>query len=173
MTVVLRPLVPADLDRIDVLEVELFGVGAWSRGMYEEELRAQGRWYVAAVDGEGILIGYAGVALGEDAEVMTIGVSRARQRQGVGARLLGAVLDAAREARARRVFLEVRADDDGARRFYARAGFRSIGLRRGYYQPENADAVVMVLELARIGPVGAEAVGGDADGAAERQVRDR
>lgn len=154
----LRALRRSDLDRVEVLERELFGRGAWPRGVYEEELREPGRRYVAAVTDGDVAVGYAGIALGEDAEVMTVGVDAAWQRRGIGARLVEALLDAARECGARRVFLEVKADDDGAQRLYARAGFRPVGLRRGYYQPENVDAVVMRLDLAGVGPVGAEAV---------------
>lgn len=155
-SIALRPLLGGDLDRVEVLEDELFGDGAWPRAAYEAELATPGRRYLAAVDADGRMVGYAGIALGEDAEVMTIGVNRPWQRHGIGARLLAALLDEARRARARRVFLEVRASDAGAQRLYARAGFRPVGLRRGYYQPENADAVVMRLDLDRPGPIGAE-----------------
>lgn len=158
---VLRALRRSDLDRVEVLERELFGRGAWPRGVYEDELREPGRRYVAAVADGDVVVGYAGIALGEDCEVMTVGVDAAWQRRGIGARLVEVLLDAARSFGARRVFLEVRADDDGAQRLYARAGFRPVGLRRGYYQPENVDAVVMRLDLAGVGPVGAEAVAAD------------
>lgn len=147
MTVRLRPLGPGDLDRVDELEPQLFGRAAWSRAAYVEELRAPGRRYVAAEAPDGALVGYAGIALARECEVMTVGVDRAWQRQGIGAALVDALLDAAREASARRVYLEVRASDEGAQRLYRRAGFRPVGRRRGYYQPEGEDAVVMRLDL--------------------------
>jgi ribosomal-protein-alanine N-acetyltransferase len=157
-TVCLRPLRRGDLDQVDRLERELFGAGAWSRNVYESEFAEPGRRYVAAVDARGALVGYAGVSLGEDCEVMTIGVASGWRRCGIGTRLLDALLGAARTSRARRVFLEVRTSDEGAQRLYERAGFRPIGIRRGYYQPGNADALVMRLDLARARPVGAEAM---------------
>ncbi len=158
----LRPLTEGDLGRVADLEPRLFGAGAWSVEIYAEELRAPGRAYLAAVALDGTVIGYGGIALAEDAEVMTVGVDPEWRRRGVGEMLLGGLLSAARAARARRVFLEVRADDAGARRLYQRAGFRRIGLRRGYYQPENADAVLMRLDNVGRGPVGADAVSGSA-----------
>lgn len=154
----LRPLVRADLDAVERLERELFGASAWSRDVYETELAEPGRSYVAAVDARDVVVGYAGASLGPDAEIMTVGVTATWRRQGVGALLLDALLEAARSSRSRRVFLEVRTTDEGAQRLYGRAGFRPIGVRRGYYQPENADALVMRLDLDRSGPVGAEAV---------------
>ena len=48
-------------------------------------------------------------------------------------------------AGSRRVLLEVRADNDAARRLYDRAGFEVISVRRRYYQPGDVDALVMRL----------------------------
>lgn len=154
----LRPLLRSDLERVAALERELFGVGAWSRRTLEDEVRARDRTYIAAIEG-GELVGYAGISLGEDAEVMTVGVAAPWRRRGVGAALLDGLLAAARAARCRRVFLEVRTDSDGARRLYERAGFRPVGIRRGYYQPENVDALVMRLDLRGVGPMTSAAVG--------------
>lgn len=157
----LRPLGTGDLDRVMELEEELFGAGAWSRGTYEEELRAPDRRYVAALDEAGTVVGYAGIALAEEASVMTVGVAGTHRRRGIGRLLLEALLDHARTARARDVFLEVRASDGGAQRLYAGAGFEPVGVRRRYYEAEGEDAVVMRLALRpRGGPVGSEAVGG-------------
>jgi ribosomal protein S18 acetylase RimI-like enzyme len=48
---------------------------------------------------------------------------------------------------ARTCWLEVRADNAGARTMYERFGFRTRGRRRGYYQPSGVDAIVMSVEL--------------------------
>lgn len=159
----LRPLVLADLDRVMELEAELFGAGAWPRGTYIEELtEAPDRVYVAAVD-EDDLVGYAGVVIADEAQIMTVGVAQSHQGRGIGARLVDALLDAAREAGARSCLLEVRAADEGAQRLYARAGFTPLGLRRRYY-PGGEDAVVMRARLrpprhTGPGPIGAEVTG--------------
>ena len=39
--------------------------------------------------------------------------------------------------------LEVRADNDAARRLYERAGYELLSTRRRYYQPGDVDALVM------------------------------
>ena len=140
----LRPLREEDLDRVMELEAELFGRGAWSREVYLAELALPGRYYVAAEE-DGVLVGYAGIALAEDSEVMTVGVAAASRGRGVGAALLTDLLDRARAARARHVFLEVRSGNDAAQRLYRRAGFAEIGTRPRYYGDE--DAVVMRLRL--------------------------
>lgn len=152
----LRPLVSADLDRVVELEAELFGPGAWSRGVYLDELAAPGRTYLAAVV-DGTVVGYAGLAAGEEAQVMTVGVTAPYRRRGIARQLLEALLAAARADGSRTVLLEVRASDAGAQRLYEGAGFTRIGLRRGYYAAEDEDAVVMRARLtASPGPVGSE-----------------
>jgi ribosomal-protein-alanine N-acetyltransferase len=60
--------------------------------------------------------------------------------------LLVELLSAARARGARTAGLEVRSDNRGAQLLYARFGFEPIGIRRGYYQPSNVDAVVMVAQ---------------------------
>jgi ribosomal-protein-alanine N-acetyltransferase len=147
--VVVRPLTRADLPDLDRLERELFGAGAWSRSALAEELDGPGRWYVGSQDvASGVLVGYAGLWFdGVDAQVMTLGTAVAHQGRGVGAALLGALLARARELGAVRVFLEVRVDNDPALRLYERAGFVSMGRRRGYYQPEDIDAWTMSLDM--------------------------
>jgi ribosomal-protein-alanine N-acetyltransferase len=147
--VVVRPLTHADLPVLDRFERELFGAGAWSRAVLAEELEGPGRWYVGVQDpATGALVGYAGLWFdGVDAQVMTIGTTTGRQRRGVGAVLLAALLARAREVGAAHVYLEVRVDNDPALRLYERAGFVRMGRRRGYYQPENIDAWTMSLAL--------------------------
>ena len=81
------------------LEGELFGRGAWNANMVREELDAPARTYLLDVLGEAeqaVVRGYAGFWYdGEDAELMTIGVGKAYQRQGIAAALLQALVDLA------------------------------------------------------------------------------
>ena len=100
------------------------------------------------------LAGYAGMMFvpgvrghGGAADVLTIAVSEASWGQGIGSALLGALIDEARRRRCTEVFLEVRKDNPRARGLYLRRGFEEIGVRRGYYQPANVDAIVMRKDL--------------------------
>ena len=62
--------------------------------------------------------------------------------KGVGARLLGVLLDVA-ELHGGPVFLEVRTDNEPAITLYRKAGFAIVGTRPRYYQPSGADAYTM------------------------------
>ncbi len=145
----IRPMTTADLDTVLSLEVALFGPEAWSRQMLAGELSQQpaSRQYLVAEDHAGI-VGYAGLlAAGAQADVVTIAVATSRWGQGIGSDLLAALLAEARRRGCAEVFLEVRADNTRAQRLYHWWGFSDIGIRRGYYQPSGADAIVMRRDL--------------------------
>ena len=133
------------------LEGELFGRGAWNANMVREELDAPARTYLLDVLGaaeQAVVRGYAGFWYdGEDAELMTIGVGKASQRQGIAAALLQVLVDEAKRQGASRMLLEVRVDNDPALALYQRFGFERMGLRKRYYQPEGIDAYTMSLDL--------------------------
>lgn len=150
----LRAMTRADIDAVLGLEDELFGEEAWSRQMLDGELAQQpaSRHYLVA-ERDGRVVGYAGLlAAGTQADVVTIAVTASQQGQGTGAALLGALLAEARRRGCTEVFLEVRVDNLRAQGLYRSRGFAEIGVRRGYYQPSGADALVMRLNLAQSGP---------------------
>jgi len=149
VTVALRPMTRDDLRVVMRLEEELFAPDTWTRAMYLEELGLRDtRHYLVAVDGEEV-VGYAGlIAYPDEAHVATIGVTAARQGEGIGGTLLDALLAEA-DRRSPVVLLEVRATDDATQGLYRRRGFVPIGVRPNYYPLSGEDAVVMRRELLR------------------------
>jgi len=133
------------IDEVLPLEEDLFEDDRWSARTYWSELaQLDTRHYLVAVEGERVR-GFAGLCdYPDEAFVQTIAVARDAQGQGLGARLLKALLDEAARRRVRRVALEVRADNGPAIGLYERFGFRREGVRRGYYSPSGTDALVMV-----------------------------
>jgi ribosomal-protein-alanine N-acetyltransferase len=145
MTATLRGMTRADIDAVLRLEHEVFGEDAWTRQMLEGEIGQQpaSRHYLVAED-DGVLVGYAGLlAAGGQADVLTIGVALDRWGQGTGTALLDGLLAEAARRGCTEVFLEVRTDNARAQRLYRKYGFTEVGVRRGYYQPSGADALVM------------------------------
>lgn len=83
-------------------------------------------------------VGFAVVQLiGPDAELHTIGIMRSMQGQGLGRRLLTAVLDLCRSRQVQTCFLEVREHNEPAKKLYLSSGFVICGLRRNYYPACN------------------------------------
>jgi [ribosomal protein S18]-alanine N-acetyltransferase len=149
MTPSLRVMTSADLDAVLGLELALFGEESWSRQMLEAELAEQprSRYYLVASD-DGVITGYAGLLVaGAQADVLTLAVAADRWGHGTGAALLEALLAEAERRSCTEVFLEVRTDNERAQRLYRSRGFTQIGIRKGYYQPSGADALVMRRDL--------------------------
>jgi len=130
------------IQALEPIEADLFGAERWSAAMFWNEL-ASGHHYVAALEGEE-LIGYAGLSVnGDEGWVQNIAVRQDRQRRGIGRALLQALLAEAARRRVQGVLLEVAVDNGTAQRLYDSFGFEPVGVRRGYYQPSNTDALVM------------------------------
>lgn len=147
----LRDAETSDLDAIMALEQATFPGDAWSRDGMLAELASPHTVYLA-VTSDDELVGYAGLNApsgGDQADIQTIAVDATHRRLGIGTLLVEQLLAVARERGAREVFLEVRADNPGARALYERHGFVEIGVRPRYYQPDDVDAVVMRAQIDR------------------------
>ncbi len=126
------------------LEEDLFGAEKWSAAMFWNEL-AQGNYYIAALEND-TLVGYAGLSVVDQEEswVQNIAVKRDAQRLGIGRALLEDLLGEVRRRKVQRTLLEVAVDNHPAQKLYATYDFEPVGIRRGYYQPSNTDALVMM-----------------------------
>jgi [ribosomal protein S18]-alanine N-acetyltransferase len=141
---VLRELEWTDLEALAELEVALFADDAWSVQTWWAELAGRPRRdYVVAVD-DGRILGYGGIDLsGDVADLMTIATAPEAQGRGMGRRLLDELVRRAGRSGAQALLLEVRADNEAAKRLYGTSGFEVISVRRRYYQPGDIDALVM------------------------------
>jgi len=135
------------IDELLPIEADLFDAERWTAAMFWNELAA-GHHYIVALDEDGRITGYAGLAVNppDEAWVQNIAVRRDAQRRGIGRALLAALLAEAARRGAHRTLLEVAVDNGPAQKLYADYGFEPIGVRRGYYQPSNTDALVMMRE---------------------------
>jgi [ribosomal protein S18]-alanine N-acetyltransferase len=130
------------IEALAPIEADLFGPERWSAAMFWNEL-ANGHYYVVALEGE-LVVGYAGLSVGDvEGWVQNIAVRRDQQRRGIGRALLEALLAEAARRKVKTVLLEVAVDNRAAQKLYDGYGFQAIGVRRGYYQPSNTDALVM------------------------------
>ena len=138
-----------DLDIFTALEAEVYGDEAWSRELMQAELENPHCFFLAAVDDQDAVVGYACLLapLGTgQGDIQTITVAPSARRQGLGRALMGRMLDEARRRGAEELFLEVRHDNEPAQTLYRDLGFRDIGVRKNYYG-HGADAITMKLDL--------------------------
>jgi ribosomal-protein-alanine acetyltransferase len=147
MSVTIRRALSADVDALHGLEKGLFLNDAWSRELFVDELGHPFSYYLVAEDGTEI-VGYAGLraapAQADQGDIQTLAVVPEQRGHGLGRTLLHQLLDEAERRGVNALFLEVRADNPIALELYRSVGFHEIDRRRGYYQPDGVDAVVMV-----------------------------
>ena len=122
----------------------------WSRAFFEKELATPFARLVVAVE-EAVprpqVIGYTcRWRVTDEVHLLNVAVHPERRGLGHGRALVAGVVGEAEAARARVVYLEVRAGNVIARRLYRQLGFKDLGVRRGYYGP-GQDAIVMELRL--------------------------
>ncbi len=144
MNAALAPMRWWHLAACEELERTLFPDDAWSSATLWSELARvpESRHYLVALRDDHV-VGYAGLAaVPPEADVQTLAVAPGAQGEGLGAALLGALLDEARARGCTQVFLEVRADNAPALALYERTGFERLSERRGYYGP-GLDALVL------------------------------
>lgn len=114
----------------------------WSSAMFVLELSKDGSICLAATEGD-ILVGYLVAArYAQVWHVMNVSVDPANRRRGIGALLLRELFKRADTERTHYT-LEVRTSNHGAIAMYESAGFRSAGIRPGYYSDNNEDALIM------------------------------
>ncbi len=137
-------------DLVAVLDIERRSFGQpWSRAFFEKELSTPFARLVVAVedDPRPRVIGYTcRWRVTDEVHLLNVAVHPDHRGDGIGRRLVTAVVEESLASGARAMFLEVRAGNVVARRLYRQLGFRDLGVRRGYYGP-GQDAIVMELRL--------------------------
>lgn len=143
----LVPMTEADLPAVLVIENDIYEF-PWTRGNFRDSLDAgYSSWLYRHGDR---LLGYAVVMIAlDEAHLLNLSIARADWRRGHGQALLERVAGAAREHGATSMFLEVRPTNVAGRTLYAVAGFRQVGVRRGYYPARGGreDALVLSRKL--------------------------
>jgi [ribosomal protein S18]-alanine N-acetyltransferase len=143
LTVRLRRLEIGDLDAIERIERASYPT-PWSRSMFATELAKPSSLSLGAVDDADRLMGYLVLSRYVDAwHVMNVAVAPESRRQGVATALLRRLLDDTRHDAQRGYTLEVRVSNVGAIALYEGFGFRTKGVRRGYYTDNREDALIM------------------------------
>jgi ribosomal-protein-alanine N-acetyltransferase len=161
----IRPMTPADMDRVIEIAGSLKDAPQWPRSAYLAALdpeAAPRRIALVAEEatgsgnpggrpsslGWGAVAGFAVASLlPPQAELETIAVAPQLQRRGLARRLFAALAGELAAAQVTEVMLEVRASNQPALGLYRQLGFVETGHRRRYYHDPVEDAVLMHLRL--------------------------
>ena len=162
----IRVATAEDIDAMTELDATCFSA-PWSRASFEAELTTnQLAWYLVAdemiptcedaddlfnsetdEDRVGLLIGYAGLwAIEDEGHITNVAVHPDYRRMHLGSILVDMLIAQTRQEGLRRFTLEVRVSNHAAIALYEKFGFVSAGIRKGYYEDNNEDAMIMWLE---------------------------
>lgn len=142
----------ADLDKILQMEIALFGKGAWSREMFEQDLKLDYVKYwtikrTTDASAEYEIIGYAGIYLIlPEIEISNVAISKEFQGRGYSNILMEKIMEESIAIKAQSIFLEVDVSNQAAIGLYEKFSFQKIAIRKHYYGI-GKDAFVMKLEL--------------------------
>lgn len=131
-----------DLEQAMSIEETLFSVPWTINGFFSMLMREDALFLVA--EDKDAIIGFCGAFLVMDqGDIVNVGVRKERQRQGIGTRLLQALIRKADEKGVTTLYLEVRASNQAAICLYEGLGFRQVGVRKEYYEEPREDGITM------------------------------
>ncbi len=142
------PLTAADWQACLALDRASLG-GLWSTSQWDTELADLRRPGVGLWRGANLVAMACGWLVLDELHITLVAVTPGQRGQGLGARVLEALLEIARGQGAQHATLEVAPGNSAAVALYRRCGFRDAGLRRGYYR-NGDDALIQWLRLSPV-----------------------
>jgi ribosomal-protein-alanine N-acetyltransferase len=134
-----------DLKCIAKIEKMLFDKQAWSYEQILSEFKNNFSKILVIKNKEDI-IGYLIYRkIGEESELLRIGIKKDYQKQGFGTYLIKEFLERQKREGVKKVFLEVDFFNKPAYKLYRNVGFNELYLRKRYYS--KTDAIVMIKNL--------------------------
>lgn len=121
----------------------------WSIESIEVEINNPLAKYIVARDEDSnLVVGFVGIwiVVGEGS-ITNIAVHPDYRKQGIGAKLLESLINLCTHLDCSLINLEVRASNYPAQNLYEKYGFVVDGLRKGYYEDNKEDAILMTKYL--------------------------
>jgi ribosomal-protein-alanine N-acetyltransferase len=154
VTCTITPLPAGAAVPLALLHARCFPEEPWDAEALRRILALSGGFARLAWQGD-IAIGFVLARdLGDECEILSLGVVPESRRRGIARALLRAAIDEAGRQGRPSVVLEVAADNAAARALYARAGFVAVGHRPRYYRRagEAVDALILRCPVSRQPP---------------------
>lgn len=96
----------------------------------------------------GRLMGYLfAYVAADEADIARVAVLKESRKQGVGSELMKELKKVGQEQELKKLLLDVRRSNTAARAFYKKHGFTEDGVRPGFYEKPEEDAVLMSCEI--------------------------
>ncbi len=133
----------AQIPQIVALEKSCFS-DPWTAQQLESQLKGPQHEFIAAVSPDGRVLAYVGMMFVlDEGYISNVAVDPAFRRQGLADALIDRLLPICRAHGLAFVTLEVRVGNAPAIALYRKHGFRTVGLRKAYYEKPREDALLM------------------------------
>jgi ribosomal-protein-alanine N-acetyltransferase len=143
----IKKMLPKHLKEVLKIESLSFPLPWSEQSFYYEIVNNPYGYYVVATDQDKV-VGYGGMwILIDECHITTIAVDPKRRGEGIGRKILEHLIEKAKENDLDWISLEVRITNTVAQKLYKSLGFEVVGIRKGYYLPNNEDAIIMRLML--------------------------
>lgn len=137
-----REMVPEDADQVELVEKACFAI-PWSRESFWREAANENTLYLLALSEEQV-VGFAGCwILADEAQITNVAILPEFRGQGIATQLMKEMIERSKVRGATAMTLEVRPSNAPALALYGKFGFQSVGRRKGYYQDNGEDALIM------------------------------
>ena len=145
--IIISNMTKDDIENVIKIEEEAYGKHHWAKSSFYDEMSNNLAKYYTAKTSDGTLAGYAGTwHIIDEGHITTIAVKNNYKRQHIGESLIVKILDDCYKEGIKYLTLEVRVSNTAAIGLYTKYGFNSLGTRKGYYQDNNEDALIMWTE---------------------------
>jgi len=122
--------------------------GIWSLAQWQRELEEEARPGLGLAQGPDLLAMACGWLVVDELHITLVAVAPSHRRRGLGRRILEALMQAGLRSGATRATLEVAAGNGPGKGLYGALGFRTAGIRHGYYR-NGEDALIQWVNLKR------------------------
>ena len=141
------PMSKEDIESVVEIEKEAYGNHHWAKSSFYEEMSNNlAKYYVAKIS-DGTIVGYAGTwHIIDEGHITTIAVKNEHLRKHIGEGIIKAIIEDCYKNNIKYLTLEVRVSNIPAIKLYEKYGFKSLGTRKGYYQDNDEDALIMWTE---------------------------
>ncbi|MBO5912497.1 MAG: ribosomal protein S18-alanine N-acetyltransferase [Clostridia bacterium] len=142
----IKPLSAEDVSFAAEVERISLGDEAWSAQGILDTMARNGHYLAAYIDDQ--FVGHGGfTSVLDEGYITNIAVHPNHRRKGIALRLTEALKLEGEKLELSFLTLEVRESNLAAIKLYEKAGFKSVGKRKGFYSNPKEDAVLMTLNF--------------------------
>ena len=140
---ILRPAEAKDVESIAEIEKICFATPWTADAVYKEITSNPIAHYVIA-EIDGVVTGYVGFwQILDEGHITNVAVRPEYRGNHIGSALIAIMIEIGAQLGITRYTLEVRSSNEPAKALYRNFDFKEAGLRKGYYEDNGEDAVIM------------------------------